>query len=164
MNRPGIGGTSRVIATLMLTALAALTSLLALMAGAPPARATAYGSTPVNSFGYSYQGLSLRVPIGCFRTHVVRGDRTVIAAERAGVDCAGAGVWGGGFCNTRIDFAYDDTDNRRYLVDTGATDNRCRHDLLRDGPRRVLPSYGKACAVLYVDGVARARQCHSISA
>ncbi len=128
-----------------------------------PARASAIGVAPVTSFTYSFQGVTVKVPVGCFLTHKIRGDDRVVTAERAGVDCAGAGLWSGGFCNSRIDLQYYDVYNRIYLTNPGRTDNSCIYDPLRDGPARVLPRFGKACAVLYVNGVARARQCHSIS-
>ena len=127
------------------------------------ARPTAYGSTPIGSFGYSWGGVTINVPVGCFFTHTIRGDGRRITNENAGTDCSGIGWWTSGFCNWRIDFIYYDTNNRHYLTHSGPTHNKCAVSTFRkDGRDWTVPRYGRSCATFSVNGRERARQCHSI--
>jgi hypothetical protein len=128
-----------------------------------PAYADAVGSTPVGGFDYTFQGIKVSIPAGSFFTHVIRGSGLTITDESAGVDSIGPGLVGGGFCNWRIDFQYEDDAGKIYRTDRGPTSNSCDHYTFRDLPAtHVLPSYGKACALFYVNGAERARQCHFI--
>lgn len=128
-----------------------------------PAYADAVGSTPVGAFEYSSQGLKISIPEGSFFTHVIRGKGLNIADENAGVDSIGPGLIGNGFCNWRIDFQYEDDGGKLYRTDRGPMSNTCAHYTFRDvRGARTLPSYGKACAIFYVNGNERARQCHYI--
>jgi hypothetical protein len=127
------------------------------------AYADAVGSTPIGAFDYTFQGAKLSIPTGSFFTHMIRGSGLTITDESAGVDGIGPGLVGGGFCNWRIDFQYEDDSGKVYSIDRGPLSNTCDHYTFRDLPvTHALPSYGKACALFYVNGVERARQCHFI--
>ncbi|MFJ9538018.1 hypothetical protein ACIRPX_12240 [Streptomyces sp. NPDC101225] len=142
----------------------ALTAAGALLLTAPTnASAGAVGTTPVKTFDYSVGGMTVKVPTGCLFTHVIRGSGRRITYQNAGVDCAFVGALGSGFCNWRIDFTYRDTSNRTYRTSRGRTHNECKIDPMRNNSPQTLARYGKACARLYVNGVPRVSQCHSIT-
>jgi hypothetical protein len=156
---------SLVVAAALFSAVFALaTPAHARPAPAAPAKIqSAAGSTPVGSFEYSHAGVTIKVPIGCFLTHVIRGDDRRVSDENAGIDCAGAGTWGGGFCNWRIAFLYYDTNNRLYYTWPGKTFTNCDFAPWYMRPGYTAGHYGRACAVFYVNGIEKARQCHSIT-
>lgn len=125
--------------------------------------ATAVGSTPVRTFEYNVGGLAMKVPTGCFFTHIVRGEGRKITYENAGVDCGFVGALNSGFCNWHIDFTYADTNNRIYRTSRGRTHQECKIDPMRNNGPQKLPHYGKVCAQLHVNGARRASQCHHIT-
>lgn len=145
-----------------LVAVAAAAGALAL-GGPQVAYAGAMGSTPVQTFEYSVGGATLKIPTGCFLTHVIRGEGRKITYQNAGVDCGFVAALGSGFCNWRIDFTYADTDNRTYKTSRGRTHPECKKDPMRNNAPRTLAHYGKACTHLLVSGVRRASQCHHIT-
>lgn len=155
--------------TRIFSAAAAFIAALAFTAAAAnPAEAagtgsgTAFGTEPIGSFSFSFEGLTINVPAGCFLTHYIQGDGLKADQENAGTDCTGAGYWFGGFCNWRIDFKYYDDHNNLYYNHEGLTISRCDYNTF--GPmdnHRVLRA-GRSCAVFYVAGKERARQCHNI--
>ncbi|MFD8395398.1 DNRLRE domain-containing protein [Streptomyces sp. NPDC059680] len=126
---------------------------------------SAVGSTSIASFSYQWDGFTLSVPLGCWFTHSINGSGRHINWELAGVDCYALGVFSK-FCNTRIDFAYADTNNHTYSTSRGKTHYTCYTGYVptRSAPgNRYLPHYGKACAKLYINGSRRATQCHYIT-
>lgn len=128
-----------------------------------PAHADAVGTEPVGSFDYTFHGASIKIPTGSFLTHYIGGSDRTITMERAGVDGIGPGLVGDGFCNWRIDFQYEDDSSKVYNVDRGPVSNTCDKYTFREvATRRTLPSYGRACALFFVNGTERARQCHFI--
>ncbi|WP_306321801.1 MULTISPECIES: hypothetical protein [unclassified Streptomyces] len=132
------------------------------LSGAGAAQASATGTTPIDSFTYWLQGATVKVPVGCFLTHTIKGSGRKITDEFAGADCVGPAVTFTKFCNWRIDFTYADTSNKTYRTSRGRTHTECKGDPLRKTAPQTLPKYGKACARLYVNGALRATQCHSI--
>ena len=63
---------------------------LVLAAGsAGTAHASATGSTAISSFDYAVRGATIKVPVGCFLTHTIKGSGKRITSEFAGVDCMG---------------------------------------------------------------------------
>ncbi|MFR0358229.1 hypothetical protein [Streptomyces sediminimaris] len=134
-----------------------------LLTASADASAGAIGTTPVKTFDYSVGGMTVKVPTGCLFTHVIRGSGRRITYQNAGVDCAFVGALSSGFCNWRIDFTYGDTRNRTYRTSRGRTHNECKIDPMRNNSPQTLPRYGEACAHLYVNGLRRVSQCHSIT-
>ncbi|MFB7993579.1 hypothetical protein ACFC4G_12250 [Streptomyces sp. NPDC056002] len=146
------------------TAIASACALL--LTSSSVAQAGAVGSTPVRTFEYSVGGMTMKVPTGCAFTHIIRGGGKKITYQNAGVDCAFVAALGTGFCDWRIDFTYEDTDNRTYRVSRGRTHPECKIDPMRNNSPQTLPRYGKACAAcahLHVNGVRRVSQCHHIT-
>ncbi|MFJ4877893.1 hypothetical protein ACIP93_22135 [Streptomyces sp. NPDC088745] len=141
---------------------AVLTAALSFTAPAVPAEASAAGSTAVNTFTYTVGGAAVKVPTGCFFTHIIKGSGKRIEYQNAGVDCGFVAALGPGFCNWRIDFTYVDTNNRTYKTSRGKTHPECKIDPMRNNSPQTLPRYGKSCTHLYVNGVRRSSQCHYI--
>lgn len=130
---------------------------------AGPAHASATGSTAIGSFTYDLRGAAVKVPVGCFLTHTIKGSGKKITSQFAGVDCMGVAATFSQFCNWRIDFAYADTGNKTYRTSRGATHTDCEGAPLRNAAPQTLPKYGKACAKFYINGKLRAAQCHYIT-
>ncbi|MFF4257430.1 hypothetical protein ACFY1L_40225 [Streptomyces sp. NPDC001663] len=128
-----------------------------------PAHASATGTTAVGTFSYDLHGVGVKVPVGCFLTHSIKGSGKRITSQLAGVDCVGIAATFSRFCNWRIDFTYADMSNRIYRTSRGATHSECKGDPLRHNAPQTLPKYGKACARFYVNGALRATQCHFIT-
>lgn len=131
----------------------------------PQARADAYGITSIGAFDYTFQGLKISVPSGFFFAHTIRGSDLTITSEHADIVAMGPAVVQSPFCNWRIDFQLEDQDGHVYRTDRGPVASTCDRfsvDRLVTTPQ-TLPSYGKACAIFYVNGVERVRQCHFIS-
>ncbi|MFE7812515.1 hypothetical protein ACFU5P_11195 [Streptomyces sp. NPDC057433] len=146
----------------------AAAAVLGLTVGGPlgaagPAHAGALGSTAIGTFTYELRGATVKVPVGCFLTHRIDGSGKEVSGQLAGVDCVGAAATFSRFCNWRIDFAYADTNDRTYRTARGATHAECDGAPLRRAGARTLPTYGKACAKLFVNGEPRAAQCHYIT-
>ncbi|MDX2547042.1 hypothetical protein ACOT81_33055 [Streptomyces sp. WI04-05B] len=141
---------------------AALTAAMALGA-AGPAGASATGTTTIGSFSYDLRGAGIKVPVGCFLTHTIKGSGKRITSQFAGVDCVGVAATFSRFCNWRIDFTYADTENKTYRTSRGATHTECERDPLRHNAPQKLPKYGKACARFHVNGKLRATQCHFVT-
>ncbi|AZM59967.1 MULTISPECIES: hypothetical protein [unclassified Streptomyces] len=142
---------------------AAVGALVLAAGSAGTAHASATGSTAISSFDYAVRGATIKVPVGCFLTHTIKGSGKRITSEFAGVDCMGVAATFSRFCNWRIDFAYADTGNRTYLTSRGATHATCEGAPLRHAAPRTLRHHGKACAKLHVNGELRAVQCHYIT-
>lgn len=127
---------------------------------------TAFGSTPIGSFEYSWEGFTIRIPAGCFLTHLLTGSGRRIAAEHGGTDCVGPAALGPGFCNWRLDFKYYDAndDGKLYSWNKDKTHDECA--TIIDRIWNYNPNFnarsGPACVVLMVNGAERGRQCHSI--
>ncbi|MFG2512106.1 hypothetical protein [Streptomyces sp. NPDC048584] len=132
------------------------------LGAAAPAHASATGSSAIGSFTYEVRGAAVKIPVGCFLTHAVKGSGKRITKQFAGVDCVGVAATFSKFCNWRIDFAYADTDNKTYKTSRGATHAECAGAPLRHAAPQTLPTYGKACAKLHINGKLRAAQCHYI--
>ncbi|MER6619271.1 hypothetical protein [Streptomyces sp. NPDC000931] len=130
---------------------------------AAPAHAGATGSSAIDSFTYEVRGATVKIPVGCFLTHTVRGSGKRITDQFAGADCVGVAATFSQFCNWRIDFAYADTNNKTYKTSRGATHAECEGAPLRNAAPQTLPAYGKTCAKLYVSGKLRAVQCHYVT-
>jgi len=138
-------------------------SVLAQFVSGGTAHADAVGTVPIGGFEYTWEGAKFTVPTGAFLTHAIFGEGRRVTRENAGVDSIGPALYNGGFCNWRIDFQYQDTNGKVYGTDRGPTENRCNHYTFREiRGDRSLSSYGKACALFYVSGAERARQCHFI--
>jgi hypothetical protein len=143
--------------------LAALLVAVPMFAITSPAYADAVGSTPIGGFEYTFEGAKVSIPTGSFFTHLIRGKGLTVTDENAGVDSVGPGLASNGFCNWRIDFQYEDDSGKIYRTDRGPLSNTCDHYTFRDvRGARAIPSYGKSCAIFYVNGAARAKQCHYI--
>jgi len=145
----------------ILTLALAVTSVLAV---APPAYADAYGITALGAFEYTFQGVKFTVPNGFFLQHAIHGNGLAITREQADIVAMGPAVVESGFCNWRIDFQYEDADGKVYRTDRGPLTTTCgKFDIVRAIPEaRTLPSYGRSCAIFYVNGAERVRQCHFI--
>jgi hypothetical protein len=133
---------------------------------ASPAYADAYGIVPVRTFDYTFGGVKVVVPTGFFFQHSIHGKDRTITSEQGDIVAMGPAAAGSPFCNWRIDFQYLDTDGTVYQTDRGPISNTCgKYEINRlVSSVRTLPSYGKACAIFYVSGTERARQCHYIAA
>jgi hypothetical protein len=129
-------------------------------------RATWHWKTsPISSFGYSYGGINISVPTGCFLTLGVKyNEKTAgIQTVKAGTDCIGLmamNPWW--FCNSKMQWRFYDTEGRRYYTWTTRTNTRCRTSLLWVMPQSVVGKYGKVCARFYVAGTKRKTVCKSI--
>lgn len=132
---------------------------------------TAIGFQPLGSIQYSWQGVTVEVPTGCFLGHTIKGDGRKLAQEWTSWDCSPPAssflAVNPNMCNPRYDFIYKDMNGKiysrlssgnRYLGCWGAT-----------GPtftapnNRTLPKYGSACAALYLNGQYKGQQCHNIT-
>lgn len=126
----------------------------------------AFGGQPINSFSYTFGGVDITVPQGCFLNHYIDGQDRKLNRATAGVDCAGpVALHPGLFCNYKFRFDYYDTNNSRYASRTSRTVNNC--DTITEGADsaylpRTVPRYGRACVTFVVNGTDRATQCHSI--
>jgi hypothetical protein len=147
----------------VLTAGGAAAIAVAMTLGGGTAHASATGSTAIGTFSYDLRGAGVKVPVGCFLTHSIKGSGKRITSQLAGVDCMGLAVTFSKFCNWRIDFTYADTNNKTYKTSRGKTHAECKGDPLRRNAAQMLPKYGKACARFYVNGKLRATQCHFIT-
>jgi hypothetical protein len=129
-----------------------------------PAYADAYGITALGAFDYTFQGLKFTVPNGFFFQHATHGSGLVITQEQADIVAMGPAVVESGFCNWRIDFQYEDAEGKIYRTDRGSQATNCaKYDIVRAIPNtRTLPTYGRSCAIFYVNGAERVRQCHFI--
>jgi hypothetical protein len=144
---------------------------LVLAVGGAPAQAapaepkSATGSVAIATFTYQFNGLTIKIPTGCFFTHTIKGANTRVTYQAAGTDCAGPASFGPGFCNYRIDFIYYDLKGKHYLTHRGLTQLKCEVYTLWKDPAGnwSIPHYGKACATLTVHNKERARQCHAIT-
>jgi hypothetical protein len=144
---------------------------LALTMGVAPAQAapadprSAFGSVPVATFTYEFNGIKIKIPTGCFLSHYIQGKRTRVEKQNAGVDCAGPGALGPGFCNWRIDFIFYDLKGKHYLTHKGLQQLGCSTSLFWKNPKEnwSIPHYGRACATLTVHTKERVRQCHAIT-
>lgn len=127
---------------------------------------SAAGSTAIDSFSYEVGGVSIKVPTGCFLTHVVKGSGRKITNQITGVDCVGPTALLSRFCNTRLEFHYADTSGKTYKVKRGPLNTTCKVGTVptfKVGKDQTLPKFGKACAQLFVNGKRRAVQCHFIT-
>ncbi|NJQ17172.1 hypothetical protein [Streptomyces bohaiensis] len=126
---------------------------------------SATGSTPIGSFNFSWNGLSFKIPAGCFLTHSIKGSKKKITSQIAGVDCVGPTALAAQFCNSRLEFHYADTNGKTYRIKRGPLNSSCRTGTIPSYKlgAQTLPHYGKACTHLYVASKRRAVQCHNIT-
>ena len=148
--------------------------LVVCMIVAFPSEASAWGgnratwhwkSAPISSFGYSYGGISIAIPTGCFLSIAMKYNEKTAGVQKlnAGTDCIGvlaAHPWW--FCNSKMSFTFYDTQGRKYYKWTSRVNTRCRTSLLVTVPQSVAGRYGKMCVRLYVDGDMRKKSCKSI--
>ncbi|MFI5758991.1 hypothetical protein [Streptomyces sp. NPDC051569] len=126
----------------------------------------AAGSAAIGTFKYTFGGTTITVPTGCFLTHVIKGSGKKITSQTAGVDCVGVAALATRFCNTQLEFHYADTAGKTYKIQRGPLNTTCKTGTVStysDTTSKTLPSYGKACAHLYVNGSRRSVQCHYIT-
>jgi YD repeat-containing protein len=120
------------------------------------------GSSSLWTISYDLHGSSIPIPAGCYLEHWIVGHGRYINYELADVSCSVAGYMFAVFCNTRIDFSYYTTTNRKYRLSRGATHYTCYRGHV---PRRYapgdqwLPYQGKVCAQFFVNSYKRAYQC-----
>lgn len=129
--------------------------------------ASAIGSAAIGQFKYTFGGVTIDVPSGCFLTHVMKGKGRNIKDQYAGVDCFGlAALHNSRFCNYRFDFVLR-KDGKNYKRFTGKThDTSCKTQLRTyTNPKvpYVAKHPGQGCAIFYVNGKKRAEQCHGIT-
>ncbi|MFI7305518.1 hypothetical protein ACIBM8_20085 [Micromonospora aurantiaca] len=136
--------------------------LAVLFAAGAPAQASAYGVSPIGSFQYSWEGVTIKVPTGCLLSHTVKGDGTRVDSENVGTDCVGPGYWWGGFCNYQFSFERYDANGKYYTATRFPVVNKCGYNLFQSLNQGAILKPGRSCAVLRVNGVERARQCHNI--
>ncbi len=120
---------------------------------------SAWGHQAIGGYGFSFKGLSLKIPAGTL-AHDIQGGSTYIRQEAAQyVLIASASI-----CNYRIDFQNRDLRGRIVRTYTGNTVNKCARlvTVVRQirKPFHVQP--GVQCARLYVGGKFRGEQCHNI--
>ena len=130
---------------------------------------SASGGAIVGAFCYTYKSVKI-CPVGSILFHRITGSGKNITYQEASLsDLLGNGTAGGNYCNWRIDWVYytDAVPPVLYRRDTGPTHNVCEgmfYEIGRKDSRNVTVAYyGSACAVFYVNGTERGRQCHSIT-
>ena len=127
---------------------------------------SAFGSTPIGGFNYSFKGITISVPTGCFLSHNIEGSGLNVKSANGGVDCIGiAGTMTSLFCNWEIKWRYKDTTGTQYrLKSTGLYSNCMNQSGVKKEPNTPFTAKpGTACAEFWVNGVRRASQCHSIT-
>lgn len=130
-----------------------------------PVTQSAAGASWMNPFCFSFGGQNICVPTTML-VHVITGNGRTITNQEAEIqDSVGGGTAGGQFCNWRFDWKYYDTNGRNYLTSLGTTHHSCNEAGVGRGTSadRTLAYYGRACAVFYVNGTERGRQCHNIT-
>ncbi|MGC5032189.1 hypothetical protein [Micromonospora sp. DT229] len=133
-----------------------------------PSIMSAFGTTPIGTFKYSYGGITISVPTGCFFSHYIEGDGQMVNRHTVGTDCVGPGYWWGGFCNYKFQIKYYDLNGKNYTnwpANPGPLYSVCDYNTNHTYRPNLRYKVGKACAVFYVGGNnERARQCHNILA
>ncbi len=90
--------------------------------------------------------------------HSIQGENLYIESEGAGFTSVFRNV-----CNWRIDYAHYDMARSRYRRFTGPTTYGCNQSAEGRGVVwNASAEPGTACAILYVSGAEKARQCHNI--
>lgn len=122
----------------------------------------------IGYFSYGFEGLSIKVPKGCFLTNAVNyvhhsaadSNRPGIKTVRVGTDCIGPAAanpyW---FCGRRVIVRFYDTDKRMYFKWKSPKRYNCRSFDKWTVPASVWGRYGKVCASLYVNGTKRRTTC-----
>lgn len=118
---------------------------------------SAIGSQMIASFSFNFLGQTIQVPAALL-THEIRGSGTW-------VDYAGAFyATPTQVCNYRIDYQNRGTDGRIFNTWKGSNVWDCTFGVVNGASLYSLNLYpGSQCARLFVNGVFRGEQCHSIN-
>lgn len=141
------------------------------MVFAPQASAQAFGfgTSPVGTFSYSYQGISIQVPIGCWLSVSAHGAGRKITNIVAGVECIGpAAIIPGLLCNTKAQFRYTDSSGKTYLSGWSKSNPRCLQAQADFRPPasispKTASKCGQLCVDAYVNSAKRATTCVQIT-
>ena len=128
-------------------------------AGASPGPRSATGVGCTTAFSYAFRGITIRVPGTCLH-HSIHGSGRTVRQDTSFFAVSG------GFpraCNWRIDYDYYNTSNVRYRHYVGPVHTGCNSIGSRTIYPGTLPSYGRGCARLYINGILKVSQCHYIT-
>jgi len=133
-------------------------------AGIQPLSAT--GAQWISAFSYSWQGLTVPVP-GGYIIHQIDGSGLHITQEDAwytpSPTVVGA-IWGANICNWRIDFQNRSASNGSIASTwSGLTNSGCYTTGVHRNVNNINVTTGVQCARLFINGVFRGEQCHSVS-
>ncbi len=127
---------------------------------------SATGTQPIGSFNYSLGPVTVKVPAGCFLTHIITGGGVQVNRDRAGVDCVGLAATNPSlFCNYQFKFVYRDQQGKVYRTKPSPIYSSCKSQIpVFDAPAPFTGKKGTACVEFWVNAVKRTQQCHSITA
>lgn len=128
---------------------------------------SADGVQYISAFRYTIKGVSIPVPSG-YLIHSIRGSGLRANSETATYSPAPSAVgaiWGSNICNWRIDFQNRRASNNSIATTwPGETNSGCTTKLPSRTARNIGFVRGVQCARLFVNGVFRGEQCHSVFA
>ena len=163
-----------VVATIGLLIATAETPAFAEASSPPPAAAAhistgptsqgGFATSPVASFSWSWNGVTVNVPAGCFLNMTVQGTGLKLDGTISGVECVGpAATIPGLFCNWSGVYRFLDSSGREYARQTSAVRNGCGQasfNISGASPRTMQT--GSICIDFRNNGTTRGTTCMAV--
>jgi len=122
-----------------------------------------FATSPVGTFQYSYGGVTINVPTGCFLNMSVFGTGLHLDSTEANVDCIGPAAIVPLFCNWRGVYKFYNASNVLYASQTKPLHTGCglASYPIEDATPRTMQT-GSICLEFLVGGVKRATTCMAV--
>lgn len=123
-----------------------------------------FASSPVASFRWSYRGVTIVVPAGCFLNMSVRGSGLRVTGSTTAVECYGlAAVVPSMFCNWRGVYRFKDVNGRQYAQETTSVRAGCGQAVFHiPSVKKHTLRPGSMCVDFKNNGDVRGRTCMAI--
>jgi hypothetical protein len=123
-----------------------------------------FATSPVASFRWSYRGVTIVVPAGCFLNMSVRGSGLRVTGSTTAVECYGlAAVVPGMFCNWSGVYRFKDVNGRQYAQETTSVRSGCGQAVFNiPSVKKHTLRPGSMCVDFRNNGEVRGRTCMAI--
>lgn len=123
-----------------------------------------FATSPVASFRWSYRGVTIVVPAGCFLNMAVRGSGLSVTGSTTAVECYGpAAIIPGMFCNWSGVYRFKDVNGRQYAQETTSVRSGCGQAVFKiPSVKKHTLRPGSMCVDFRNNGEARGRTCMAI--
>jgi hypothetical protein len=123
-----------------------------------------FATSPVASFTWSFRGVNIKVPAGCFLNMSVQGSGLKLDRTIAGVECVGpAAIVPGLFCNWSGKYRFLDARGKQYATETTKVRSGCGQASFNipSAKSRTMKT-GQICVDFLNNGTKRGTTCMAV--